>query len=349
MHNYHLTDTYGANLSGWLDTGFGKLAFGTDLRSENILSTVLGKAMSKPASIPGEKEIKFTYSDSRANLSLFAEYSIHFGPIDVACGLMANWNSSLESKWQIYPGIDLGWKISNPLKLYASVNKSLRIPTFTDLYYKSATNIGNSELLPEEALSLESGLKYNSTWVNARLAVFMRWGKNMIDWVRQPNETIWYAKNLTNLNTKGVEASVKINLSNILGKEVFINSIDLSYGFLIQDKESGKLISKYLLDYLKHKFDIRLTHDICRNINASWLISYQDRNGTFTLWEGSKYGNEVSYDPILLVNSRINWMWNKFNFYAEASNLLNNTYFDYGNIEQPGIWIKAGVIIKLVR
>lgn len=349
MHNYHLTDIYGANLSGWLDTGFGKLAFGTDLRSENILSTVLGKAMSKPASIPGEKEIKFTYSDSRANLSLFAEYSIHFGPIDVACGLMANWNSSLESKWQIYPGIDLGWKISNPLKLYASVNKSLRIPTFTDLYYKSATNIGNSELLPEEALSLESGLKYNSTWVNARLAVFMRWGKNMIDWVRQPNETIWYAKNLTNLNTKGVEASVKINLSNILGKEVFINSIDLSYDFLIQDKESGKLISKYLLDYLKHKFDIRLTHDICRNINASWLISYQDRNGTFTLWEGSKYGNEVSYDPILLVDSRINWIRKKFNFYAEASNLLNKTYFDYGNIEQPGIWIKAGVIIKLVR
>ena len=160
MHNYHLTDTYGSNLSGWVTTGFGKLAFGTHFRSENIWSTVLGKEMNAPTSVPGESGIQFKYADSRTNLSLFGEYSHHFGTIDLSGGAMVNSNSSLGRKWQIYPGFDLGWKIIRPLKLYLSINKSLRLPTFTDLYYKSATNVGNPDLRPEEALSVETGLKY---------------------------------------------------------------------------------------------------------------------------------------------------------------------------------------------
>lgn len=347
MHNYHLTDTYGSNMSGWVNTGLGKLAFGTDFRSENIWSTVLGKVMTAPTNVPGENGIQFNHSDSRANLSLFGEYSHHFGPVDISGGLMANWNSSLGRKWHLYPGFDFGWKISRPLKLYLSVNKSLRMPTFTDLYYQSSTNIGNPELQPEEALSVETGLKYNNGWLATHVAIFERWGKNMIDWVRQPNETLWYAKNLTNLQTRGIEVSAKLNPSNLFGKEMLIRSLELSYGYLTQDKESGVLISKYLLDYLKHKIDIRLTHSICKKLSASWLISYQDRNGTFTLWEGNKYGNEVSYAPIWLIDSRINWIRNQFNFFVEASNLLNKTYFDYGNVEQTGIWAKAGVVIKL--
>ncbi len=347
MHNYHLTDTYGANVSGWIDTWNGKLAFGTDFRSENIQSTVLGKILNKPTNIPGESGVQFNYSDRRDNLSLFGEYSQHIGNFDLSAGLMANRNSSLDKKWEIYPGIDLGWRISNPLKIYVSGNKSLRMPTFTDLYYKSATNIGNSELLPEEALSLETGLKLSNNWLTTHVAFFERWGKNMIDWVRQQNETVWYAKNLTNLNTLGVEFSAKINPSELVGNDQFIRSLDFSYGYLLQSKESGVYISKYLLDYLKHKVDIRFSNNICRNISASWLISYQDRNGTFTLWEGSKYGNEVNYAPLWLVDTRINWTIGMCNFFVEASNLLNKTYFDYGNVEQPGIWGKAGFVLKL--
>ena len=347
MHNYHLTDNYGLNMSGWIESWIGKLAFGTDLRLENIKSTVLGKPMNTPVNVPGEPGIQFTYSDSRNNLSLYGEYSNHFGPVDISGGLMINHNSSLNNKWQFYPGFDLAWRIIDPLKYYVSVNKSLRIPTYTDLYYKSATNIGNSDLQPEEAISVETGLKFGNSWLSAHLSVFERWGTNMIDWVRQPNETIWYAKNLTKLNTRGVELSVNILPSKLIGKESLIRSVDLSYGYLTQDKESGILISKYLLDYLKHKVDLRLTHGIYQNFTASWLISYQERNGTYTKWEGTKYGSEVDYVPVWLIDTRINWVKNRVNLYLEASNLLNKAYFDYGNIEQPGTWVKAGIVIKL--
>jgi vitamin B12 transporter len=349
MHNYHLTDTYGANLSGWINSSLGKLAYGTDFRSENIWSTVLGKEMNTPTNVPGETGIKFNHADSRTNISLYGEYTHHIGPVDLSGGLMTNWNSSLGRKWQFYPGVDIGWKIVTPLKLFASLNKALRLPTFTDLYYKSATNIGNPDLLPEKAFSIESGLKYYNPWLSAHFALFKRWGNDMIDWVRQPDQTIWYAKNITSLTTSGFELSAKLNPSELLKRSVFITSLDISYGYLTQVKESGNYISKYLLDHLKHKVDARLTHAIFKNISASWLVSYQDRNGTYTQWEGAKYGKEISYEPLWLIDGRINWVKNQFNLYIEANNLLNNTYVDYGNVEQPGIWAKVGMVVRLAK
>jgi vitamin B12 transporter len=347
IHNYHLTDTYGANMNGWFDAGFGKIAFGTNFRSENIWSTVLGREISLPTDVPGERGIQFNHADNRSNISLFGEYSHHFSSLDISGGLLANWNSSQGRKWILYPGIDIGWRISALLKLYASYNKSLRIPTFTDLYYKSATNIGNPDLLSEEAQSVEAGLKYGNHWLSSNVSVFVRLGQNMIDWVRQPDASVWYAKNITTLNTRGIEMTAKINPSILFGKELFIHSLDFSYGYLTQDKESGTYISKYLLDYLKHKIDISLTHKITRHLDASWLVSYQDRNGTFTLWEGSKYGKEINYAPVWLIDSKINWTKNQFTVFLETSNLLNRIYYDYGNVVQPGIWVKTGMILKL--
>jgi iron complex outermembrane receptor protein len=303
--------------------------------------------MDSPTNVPGENGIQFNHSDSRTNLSLLGEYSNHIGPLDLSAGLMANWNSSLGRNWNLYPGIDLGWKISNPFKFYLSVNKSLRLPTFTDLYYNSATNIGNAYLQPEQATSVETGLKYNNKWLITHASIFKRWGKNMIDWVRQPSESIWYAKNITNLNTAGFEVSAKINTQGISDKKMIVRSLELSYGYLTQDKESGVYISKYLLDYLRHKVDLRLNHDIFGHFSASWMISYQQRNGTFTKWEGTKYGSEVSYEPVWLVDSRINWAKNQWTLFLEANNLLNKTYYDYGNVEQPGMWAKAGIVFKL--
>ena len=346
-HNYHLTDTYGSGLNGWMETCFGKLAFGADIRNENIWSNVLGNVMSSPSSVPGESGVFFDHADSRTNISLFGEYSHHFGPFNLSAGALANRNSSLGRKWQLYPGVDLSWKIAPALKFYASVNKSLRLPTFTDLYYKSATNIGNPNLLPEEAFSVESGLKYNKNWLSTHLTVFRRWGSNMIDWVRLPGDNLWYAKNLTNLNTSGIEFSSQINPSRLFENRSFVRSLVLSYGYLTQDKESGTYQSKYLLDYLKHKADLKINHEVYKNLSASWLVSYQVRNGTFTRWDGSKYGNEVNYAPVWLVDTRLSWSKNRIEFYLEANNLLNKPYFDYGNVEQPGFWGKAGAVVKL--
>ncbi len=155
-HNYHLTDVYGTNLNAWFSSFLGKTAFGTDFRSENIHSNVLGTPLAKSVPVPGEDGKFFTKSDNRSNMSWFIEHSVYLQRFMASAGLMANWNSQLVTNWNLFPGIDLSYLITTRVKFYASVNSSLRMPTFTDLYYSSPTNKGNILLMPEKSVEYES-------------------------------------------------------------------------------------------------------------------------------------------------------------------------------------------------
>ena len=343
-HNYHLTGVYGGNLNAWFNSLLGKTAFGAEFRSENIWSTVLGKTLYKPVPVPGEDGINFAKSDARNNFSLFAEHSIFLQKFAASAGIMANWNSQLKTGWNFFPGIDVSYNLTEFIKYYTSVNSSLRMPTFTDLYYSSATSMGNTSLLPERAVAYESGFKYQSKGIDSHIAYFHRNGKNMIDWVKKPEDNIWYARNITTLNTDGLEFSTHIDPCKLLDGKIFIKSVQFSWSWLTQNKQTGIYASKYMLDYLKNKMNLGLTHEVIKNVQINWEISYQDRNGTYTYWDGSKYGKELEYKPFVLIDSRLNWNHKRTNIYLEVSNLLNATYFDFGNILQPGRWLRIGFI-----
>ncbi len=357
-HNYHLTDVYGSMMNSWFSSVLGKTALGVEFRSENIRSTVLGKPLNEPIPIPGEEDKYFTFSDTRTNFNLYLEHSVYIDRFSLSGGIMANNNSQVGRHWNYYPGVDLSWNIlkrensdretrkilrSLDLKFYCSLNKSLRMPTFTDLYYSSPTNIGNSSLKPEEAIAFESGFKFNNPWFTGHIAYFHRWGTNIIDWVQKPDETVWKAENLTDLNTDGIELSVKLIPDKLLKNKSIIKSMTFSYSWLNQGKESGSFSSKYILDYLRHKAVLGINHSIYRTFGASWEFSYQDRNGTYTKWEGSSYGNQVPYNPVWLADARLYWQKKNTNIYIEVSNLQDQKYMDYGNLEQPGRWIKIGI------
>lgn len=57
--------------------------------------------------------------------------------------------------------------------------------------------------------------------------------------------------------------------------------------------------------------------------------------------------NEIDYKPFWLCDLRVHWTKPKYTIYAEASNLFNTEYVDFGNIEQPGRWVRVGVKINL--
>jgi vitamin B12 transporter len=344
--NYHLTDVYGANLNAWFATSFGKTAFGADFRQEDILSNVLGTPLGTPINVPGESGHTFNKSDERKNISLFAEHSITFNKIRISAGAMANSNTQLGSSWSLFPGADLSYSITNQYKWYSSVNSSLRMPTFTDLYYSSATNIGNASLKPEKAFEAEAGFKYQFEGIEGHLSYFHRDGTDIIDWVKRPSDNVWYAENITSLKTDGLEFSAKINPSKLLNHKIFIHSVNFSMSILNQGKQSGIYSSKYVLDYLKNKINLGLTHKIARNLTANWQFSYQDRNGTYTYWDGSRYGAETAYKPFVLVDTRIQYQPKRTTYYLEAANLLDQKYTDFGNVSEPGRWIKFGVIRK---
>ena len=342
-HNYHKTDVYGAGLSSWFVSGAGKTSLGLDYRSENILSNVLGEPLSSPQSVPGEKGALFTKGHTRNNVSFFAEHSVYLSKFSVSTGLLISYNNDLKSKISLYPGLDVGFLISKDLRWYSSLSRTLRLPTFTDLYYSGPTNLGNPNLKPEEAIVAETGFKVNRAAFEGHVAVFKRWGKNMIDWVKEPQETLWKSMNLTKVDVSGLEISGKWFPRKALNENFFITAISVDYAYLSASKNSGALMSKYVLDQLRHKLDLGIDHRIFGGLGATWRLSYQQREGVYQKYDNALAGSVVPYKPFWLADARLYWKFTGLTIYTEATNLFNVEYFDNANVPEPGRWIKAGI------
>jgi iron complex outermembrane receptor protein len=220
------------------------------------------------------------------------------------------------------------------------------MPTFTDLYYSGPTNIGNPELKPEKSTSFEGGLKLNSKLIQGHAVIFQRKGKDIIDWVKSNSEDIWQPQNLTRINSLGAELQVQLNLQKQFGK-YFPEKIYFSYFNNNLEKENQKIISNYVLDNLKHKFVMGWKQNISKRILFDLKAVYQDREGTFTGFEDGNWASEVDYSPFWIFDGKIMYQHKNLTAFISATNLLNNNYYDIGNVIQPGRWIKTGISYQI--
>lgn len=342
-HNYHQTHVYGFEGNLYFKTLFGQTVFGSSFRNEKIFSNILGIDMNKPKKVVNQDGVFYTKSDVRDNISIFIDHAYYIKNFSINAGVMANWNSSYQ--WEFFPGLDASVFIIKDWKIFASINKSYRIPTFTDLYYVGPTNIGNPGLKPEQALTIEGGIKYISKYFATELAFFNRNGKNIIDWVRLNPADKWESKNITTLDTYGFEISFLVNPTFLKSANIPLNHIRLTYAFIDVKKQSGIYLSKYALDYMKHKLNLNFGHSFLNTLNVNWQLSYQDRAGTYFHFINNK---ETDYDPFFMLDCRINWKLKNWNVYLEATNLLNISYFDIANVAMPGRWIRIGLIYDII-
>jgi vitamin B12 transporter len=347
--NFHYTDVYGANFNSHFKTKFGTTAIGLDYRNEIIYSTNLGFTIDKLKKIPGEDSIKYTKNYGRENISTYLEHNIFLEKISASAGMMVNKNSKLE-RFEFYPGLDLSFEINRVVKWYASLNRSLRMPSFTDLFYKGPQNRGNPFLKPEQAWTVESGFKYLNKLISGNLSYFYRRGTNIIDWIKYPDpDSIWFTTNYTKLNTNGVELFITIKPRNFNISAFFMpEEISFSYSFTSISKKKTEFDSYYALDNLRNKLALIITHKVLKNFGAMWCMTWQDRNGTF-----NQYGPdhvtfiETSYTPYFLLDSKLYYKKRFLKIFVEVTNIMNTNYVDIGNINQPSRWFKAGFDIDV--
>ncbi len=344
-HNYHMSDIAGAQASLLVYSSMGKTSIGLEARDERIKSNVLGYEMDKPEAVPGEEGAQFTKSADRQSMNLYVEHSLILNRWSFSAGALAYWHSSLEGA-HFFPGADISYAVSSALRLYATANHSLRVPTFTDLFYEGPTNIGNPNLKPEESTSFEGGIKLQDRGIQGHALVYRRLGRNVIDWVKADEEKLWQAQNLTEVNTTGIEISMSTQPAQWFEAMKFVKQFRLSYNWANMDKESGALISRYALDYLRHKLDAAANFHLWKKLGLSTLISWQDRDGTYLKYEDGQ-STVADYKPFALVNARLQWQEKHWMAYMEANNLFDEEYFDFGNVIQPGRWLIAGVKIRL--
>lgn len=345
-HNYHLTNIYGGNLNSWVQSIWGKTSFGVEFRSENILSNVLGEEMDSPVKVPGEDAV-FTKSKNRGTISGFLEHVYYSPRWMISAGVLSNYISDSGTGINFFPGIDASFKISSALNMFTSFNTSLRMPTFTDLYYQGPTNIGNSDLKPEKTASVEGGFKLNSGFVQGHWIGFYRKGNDIIDWVKQNESDMWQPQNLTKLNSYGTEIQVLFNLKKHFGNNL-PNIININYFYNNVEKEEGQdFISNYVLDNLKHKFVGTLNQTVFKDFTIDLKVLFQDREGTYTQFDNNNWGSEIQYDPFWTFDGRINYSWKNVRFYMTVNNIFNVDYVDIGNVIQPGRWTKVGISYQL--
>ena len=349
--NFHRTDVYGTNLNAYFNSIIGKTSFGVEIRNEGIFSTSLGRPMeaAQYIDVPWHEGKQYTMKDSRTNVSYYLEHNVLLPKATFSLGVMANKNTAYDDKFHFYPGVDISWRPTRDWKLFASWNMALRMPTFTDLYYKSPSQEGNVGLKPEETQAFSLGAKYRHPGVDASLTGFFHKGKNMIDWVMYSADDVYHSANFK-LDNYGVEANGALLFREWFGNRFFLDRLSLGYTYIYQKRHDVVDIykSNYALEYLRHKFVAALDHQIWKNLSATWSLRWQDRMGNYIKYASpTDVGTLVSYEPYALLDLRIQWKTPKYKIYVEGNNLTNHTYYDLSNVPQPGFWFKAGASIRL--
>jgi len=328
--NYHIMDVYGGALNAVLGWALGETAIGADIRKERIFSTAYGDLLDENdwRSVR-HSDRYYTRKGERTNTSLFVEHHIEIDRLRISAGLLANRNTYLDHRFHVYPGVDVSFRANECWKLYASWNKAMRLPTYTDLYTNNAAQLGDLSLKPETNSTLKIGSEYRAKGLQAVVSGFYSRGKNMIDWVYESeNSTRYHALNIGKLDNLGY--SLNFSLSPETLWRIPITQIRVGYAFIHQRHETAQQIYKslYALEYLKHKVVCSVDHRIWRQLSANWSLRWQQRvNG---------------YHPYTKIDCKLRWQMPQYEIYLSAENLTNHRYYDLGSVLQPGIWLMAG-------
>ena len=332
--NYHKTDVTGANLNFRVDSRWGETAFGAEARHERIVSTNLGESLPDPQGV-------YVCGLARTAFNLFLEHHVTVGRLSASAGLTTVYNTGNGEGVKLFPGIDANFKISNSLRLYASYNTSYRMPTFTELYYSVGGHRADPDLKAEKLRALEGGLKYLGHGLRAVATVYYNRGYDMIDWIMDTSmgeDAPWTSMNHTRLNTLGQEFTLRMSLPEMLGMaDFFFRSLCLGYTHQTQDKPlEAHLRSLYSLEYIRHKVVVQADLRLWDKLSADLSWRYVDRNTGSALLK-----------PYSLLDAKLSYEFPHLTCYLRANNLLDKTWYDFGDIPQPGLWLMAGLSCKL--
>ena len=310
FNNLHTTHVGGAELHTTNRNRLGLTGIGLEYRYEDINSNNLGDR-------------------NRSLAGIFAEHRFTlWNHLDVTPGLYLNWYS--DYGWNLFPGIDASYEISEQWRAFANVGRSFRIPTYTDLYYDGPRNIGNANLQPEDAITYEGGFKYFRGNFWGQLSYFYRDAANLIDWVREDAEAEWRPLNFYDVDIQGIEAGINYNFS--VEESAWIRKAGINYTYLNAElQEIEGVESRYALDNLNHQLIADVTHKIVGKVFHSLRFRYLDR---------------ATLEDYALLDSRIFFQNERFNVFAEATNITNTQYREAGYVPMPGRWFRAGITFK---
>ena len=343
--NHHQTDVFGGNIQLSAVTRFGTTSFGLENRFEKIRSNRLGHATGRTEKVHGYDSVFYDHFFDRDYTTASVNHKIVGGRMAVSGGCMVMLSDGLRA----YPGIDITYMITNGINLFASVNTGFRMPTFTDLFYKSSKNVGNEDLKVEEVTTYELGTGIGRRLFNARAAAYFKRGRNIIDWARLSDEELYVAQNVTEVNTIGQEFSLTVRTASFFHQKYFVlKQLECAYSHIGIQKSTGDYESLYALDHLRHKLTASVTASSFGKLEANVRLVYQHRNGSYDVVNlETKRVESQPYNGFVTVDAGLS-LHNKYTTqFVEMTNIGNAKSFDFSGLQLPGRWLKIGVKVDL--
>ena len=309
FHNHHISRVGGVEWNGSIDNAFGTSAFGAEWRYESIVSSNLGIH---------QRQIGGFYGEHRLSGKKW----------QLTPGIYLNGIS--DYGWRAYPGVDMAFFPAKGLNLYANLAQSFRVPTYTDLYYQSPANLGNPNLLPEQAWTYEIGSRYFYKAFLLSGAVFVRDASRLIEWVRPDALSPWQANNFIEVVSRGAEAELQFKRSKGLLRSARIGYTYINAGFAVQ---SG-LQSRYILENLRHQMVLAAVLQLPAKIQAS---------ATLRIFERMNQNEAFAISDVQLSRK----LWKQGELFVQATNVFNTPYREIGTVPMPGRWMRLGLRFRL--
>lgn len=338
--NQHISSTSGIRGGARRVTDWGETLLSADFRKEGVVSNRLGLAEFGR----GDSSV-YALGDRRTNLDVGVGQRVDLGRLTVRALAAWNLNSAADGP-RFVPEAALSFRIDDTGRAvaFASARRSVRMPSYTDLYYTVGGAQGSQDLLPEEAEHLEFGYRFTGDLGDGHRIVlsqhlFRRWGRNLIDWVRFNGASITEATNLREVNFTGQEFTLSARATEA---EPAFRYLTVSLTTMGADETSTGFESNYVLDILNTKADVVLGW---RPLD-DWMVdvrwSAQDRNGGYF---DPVAGAEVDFALVQLLGATLRWTPESWPIAAHlrVDNALDAPYVDIGNVDQPGRWIRAGL------
>jgi len=306
--NDHTTNLYGGEITAQVETDLGKLAFGGGVGEEEISSTNLG-------------------GHSRVKTDAFLEYEHRIARFFLNVGARFDYYSTFKSEF--CPSLNVGYEIFEELTIRAGAARAFRAPTFTDLYYRTAANMGNPDLNPETAWSYDTGFNYTTPGIAASGTVFLRNAKSVIDWTKSGPTSAWQAENIGSFDMYGLESFLRFEFEKFTDT-TFFKSLSLRYAYLEGLDKKG-IASKYVLEYLKHNLNLALECDLPFGFTEQLNFSFKKRIGH------EKYFllDSTLYKDVELPEGNMT-------LFLKLNNIFNTAYDGEGDVEMPGFAITGG-------
>ena len=344
--NVHRNRSLGADAIWTRSFGPQIFTAGLDVRQDQIWSNALGQPL--PDTLYTNWG-GFTQFDARLNAGAFGSYRYVRGSRTwLQADLRLNINDQFGFDWLPNLGLEHTFRRRSwHTKALGSVNRSFRLPTFTDLYYQLGGAQGSAQLRPEYAWNSELGLSsLKKSSEGSRIlsevvaTLYERRGVNLIDWIYRSidGSQVLQADNVTSVRIRGLE---------LAATGMFYGTWSVRAQFAGHRASMLEGVSTYALDYLAQRVQLRWdseirTQDTPSPFQFGLSAIGQNRAGSYL----NAAAELTPYAPFATVDLRASYRLGELLLFADGMNLLNATVVDRGSVPLPGRWVKLGIRLE---